>query len=140
MRGSEKEKQRIDLELTKVEDQIRNLETQRRELEKAAAALDDDIAVGLKVAARNAGVKLEIGGKQVSGNGKRISKADMDNATNVLTKALPSKGKTFRTVSQLVKVTKLDGLVIKSALQKLKRENVAVSNGKRGLASGWTKA
>ena len=133
------EKEKIEAELGKVETAIEELQDKRKSLEEQLAEIGTDVALALQIAAKEEGVSLDLAGGngRKEGSGKRIPRAEMGEAAAKILKVLPPKGKTFKSVDAIVISVNLDSVIAKSALQKLKRDNEAKTNGKRGTASGW---
>jgi hypothetical protein len=144
-RAATEERERIKQQITTLEAQRNALSEQIDGLWKELEAIDDRIVVGLKEAARAAGVKLELSNgksKTVSKDGsKSMSSAEAVAAADAVYGALPPKsGKTFTSQADLAAKIGMDGAVVQKALGKLKRDGRAKSNGKRGRQGGWQRA
>ena len=138
------EKQKVEQEIEELEEHLKKMTDEIFQLNKRLAEIDDDIAIGMKVAAKNAGVKLELNsgqkGGRATGTGiKRFSPTELTVATSAVLKVLPSQTGGYMSIREIVEKSRLEKDVVKAALRKLKAENKAGSNGVRGGGSGWKK-
>lgn len=138
-----KEKAQLTKNIETLESQRQDIDNQIADLEKQLQEVDGDIAVGLKIAAKSAGVKLSLDGAKPTRTGtgrKRMSKDEMEKAIGAIMKALPGKTGKFVPVAEIADKASLDIASARSVLQKLKREEKAENNGVRGSGGGWRKS
>jgi cysteinyl-tRNA synthetase len=87
--------------------------------------------------------KSAVGSRASSGTRSRLSKAEIEEASEAVLKALPPKNTgddNCMAIGDIADATSLDADTVKSALGKLKRDEKAASNGKRGSGGGWRRA
>ena len=137
--SARQEKQSLESRLAQLKSNRDQLEHDIKELQQALEEVDSNIAVGLKHAALDAGVRLEIGNnhRQPSSESDRLTKDELSAAAEKIYRALPQVNGRYFSIGDLSSSTGLPTGAIKSALGRLKREKRAVSNGKRGGAGGW---
>ena len=119
------EKQKVEQEIKELEEQVKTMTDEISQLNKRLAEIDDDVALGLKIAAKNAGVKLELGTGQKrvrpTGSGiKRLSTTELAAATSEVMKVLPSQTGSFMSIREIVDKSGLEKDVVKAAFRKLR--------------------
>lgn len=142
--STEREKSRLFEELAVIQEQKQLLEDKVVGIQKAIGELEANVLVGLKIAAREAGVKLDVTIDRKGGNGeqprRRMTKSRLAGIAEKLMGAIPLKKNGFLPMETILKRANLDTAECKTAMQKLKRDGKIKSNGKRGPASGWQRA
>ena len=141
------DKQKLQQEVAALNEKRIEIDQQIEALEKQLVEIDDDILVGLKHAAKEAGVRLELGNgktkepaKEPGGESKRVTRAELQGAADAVLKALPAKTEEFIAMGEIAAESGVDLKNCRSALKRLKRDKLAKNNGKVGRASGWRKA
>ena len=84
--------------------------------------------------------KAKHSGASSNGSVQRLPKADLEEACKKILKTLPTKSGKFLNGAHVAEKLDLEPVVLRSALAKLKRDGLAVSNGKKGRAGGYRKA
>ncbi len=123
--------------------QARQLEAERPDLsaarrrEAALAVMIVTNALRLPLELRGtATVAAKPAGKPAKGEGKRMSRAVMQQLVASLFDAFPTNGSWIK-ISQLAEVVGAEISDVRSALLRLKRENKAESNGQKGKGGAW---
>lgn len=75
-----------------------------------------------------------------NGSVQRLPKAELDEACKKILKTLPPKSGKYMNGAEVAKIVDLTPVVLRSALSKLKRDGLTVSNGRKGMAGGYRKA
>ena len=138
------EKQKIESDIAGLEIERERLVDRLDDLYKRLGAIDEDVALGLKIAAKNAGVRLELNSgaarpKRSGGVKQRLSQAELAAATTAVIKVLPTQNGMFMSVSEIAEKADIDPDGIRAALRKLRTEKHVESNGVKGFGSGWRK-
>ena len=135
------EKRKVEQEIKELEEQVKKMTDEISQGNKRLAEIDDDIALGLNIAAKNAGVMLQLnnGGRKSKPTAgiKRLSRSELAVATSAVMKVLPRQTSKFISIRDIGEKLRLEKDVVKAALRKLKVDQQAVSNGVRGGGSGW---
>ena len=140
------EKTKLEAEHEKLTEQRNEIDKKLKEIDKQLDQLDSDVAVALKIAAKDAGVSLSFDGSKRRGSGgngatrHRMTKEESERYTSMMTKALPNKSGKFVGVSELARSCKLEVSQARTLLQKLKTKKQAETNGIRGSGGGWRRA
>ena len=136
--AAQAEKEALASRLQEVKAKRDALDAEIQEIKTAIGDVDAKVAVGLKHAALDAGVKLQIGrnGPQ-SASGSRQAKRDTAAAMEKVHQALPIKNGKYMSSSDISARIGVDLPSVKYALAKLKKQGKVESNGKRGLLGGW---
>ena len=134
------ERANLEKEIFRLRAERDQVDTEISELEIKLVSIDDDIAVALKIAAKDAGVRLELGGAAKKKNGgarQRTSSKELKELSVQILKVLPTKAGNFIALKDIEIESGLDSDKVKLGLAKLKRDKQTKSNGLRGPASGW---
>ena len=75
-----------------------------------------------------------------NGSVQRLPKEQLEEACQKILKSLPSKSGKFLNGADVAEKVDLTPVVLRSALAKLKREGLAITNGKKGRAGGYRRA
>ena len=94
------EKVKLEAEHEKLTEQRNEIDKKLKSIEKQLEQLDSDVAVALKIAAKDAGVSLSFDSskRRASGNGAtrhRMTKEESERYTSMMLKALPNKNGKF---------------------------------------------
>ncbi|MCH7490030.1 MAG: hypothetical protein IID05_04970 [Gemmatimonadetes bacterium] len=84
--------------------------------------------------------KAKRSGGSSDGSVGRLPRAELEAACQKILKTLPSKSGKYLNGAEVAKNVDLTPVVLRSALSKLKRDGLAVTNGKKGMAGGYRKA
>ena len=136
------EKKALEKEIAKLESNRDQFDAQIASLENKLNGIDDDIALALKIAAKDAGMSLELSNGPNNGpnNGsikRRTSSKDLKDLSVKVLNVLPTATGKFIVSKDIEVKVGLDTDKVRLALVKLKRSKQAVSNGKKGPVSGW---
>lgn len=136
------EKQKIESDIAELEAERNRMVDRLDDLYKRLATIDEDVALGLKIAAKNAGVRLELNNgavrpKRPGGIKQRISQAEVAAAATAVIKVLPTQNGTFVSVAEIAEKAGVDPDRVRAALRKLRTEKHVESNGVKGFGSGW---
>ncbi len=140
------EKQTLETKREQLAEQAAALQQQMRDIDKQLGQIENDTAVALKIAAKEAGVKLTLENRQgksapaSGGKRPRMTKDEVEVATSALLKALPDNDGEYVGVSELAEKAGIDATKARTILQKLKKNDQAESNGMRGTGGGWHRA
>ena len=125
---------------------IKDLEKQKAQIQKdadaAVADLDKQIGVLNSYLVRVGGGASSPFAKP-EGRKKKATQLEIAAAIEKIMAVLPPKNtndENCKGISQIAEETKLDKGLITSVLQRLKKENLAASNGVVGRGGGWRKA
>lgn len=102
------ERERIQSEITKLGAQRGEIDSQIQDLEKQLGALEDDIAVALKHSARDAGIKLDIGGRAAAAKGTAQSHARSAEEERASAIAWLKQNKGKHTGGEIKKATRIE--------------------------------
>ena len=131
---------RLEEHTTKLEE----LDHEIQGIEKSLAEVDANIFVGLKHAAREVGLKLDLAIKPLiasngAGRTRRIDE-HLEAAMDRVDAVLPANGERHLPTREIAERAGVDGQTVRNVLARLRSENRAESNGKRGLVAGWRRA
>lgn len=138
------EKSKILGKVDQLKAQRQELDDKIRELDKELKGLDENIWVGIRHAANDAGISIDQIKSKIARNSghtpARASRADMQEAVEAVQLHLPPADGLFIPASDIATAAGLDRDRVKAALTRLLREGVAENNHKRGSAGGWRQA
>jgi len=99
--------------------------------------IDDDIALALKIAAKDAGIKLEIGASDERSKNGRASRAEIQKMNAAVLNVLPGRSGKYLAVSKIASKVSIDYMAVRTALGRLRKDAKIANNGRRGLNAGW---
>ena len=129
---------RLEEHTTKLEE----LDDEIQGIEKSLAEVDTNFVVGLKHAGREAGLKLDFTTKPQpirKGISRRID-VHLEAAMDRVDAVLPANGERHLPTREIAERAGVDRQTVKDVLVRLRSENRAETNGKRGLVAGWRRA
>ena len=128
------EKQRLQAQIVQLNEQRHAINAQIEAKQNEMDQVEDNMKKGLAHAARQSGVKLELGGSQQKPTSGRISQADMAAACKAVLSVMNGK---FTPKSDIAQKAGLAKELVDKAMTKLHRDGKVESNGKRGPIAKW---